>query len=114
MRGEQSQWMPRVHGQGLLFGHGGKVLHGQAVLRPVLEDGSVASVNDELVGVLGDAGIQVVLDHGHDGSRLSALCRIFVNRPGVHVVRRAEPVHIDAAVAMQFLCKLGCKDCMVL
>ena len=102
-----------VHGQGLLVGHVGQILHGEAVLRPVLEDGAVAAVGDEFVRVLGDAGIQVVLDHGHDGGCLAGFCRVFVNGAGVHLIVRAEPVHVDAAVALQFFCEFGGEDGVV-
>ena len=81
--GEKAQRMAAVHHQRLLVGHGGEVLHHQPVLRPVLENGAVAPVDDELVRVLRHSLVQVVLDHGHDGRRLPALGRIFVNGSGI-------------------------------
>ena len=81
--GKQAQRMAAVHHQRLLVGHGGEVLHHQPVLRPVLENGTVAAVDDELVRVLRHSLVQVVLDHGHDGRRLPALGRIFVNGSGI-------------------------------
>ena len=91
-----------VHRQGLLVGHGGEVLHGQPVLGPVLEDGAVAAVGDQFVRMLGDPRVQVVLDHRHDGGGLPGAGGIFVDRAGVHRVIRAETVHVDAAVVLEF------------
>ena len=103
---EQAQRMARVHHERLLVRHRGKILHHKAILRPVLEDGAVAAVDDEFVRVLRHARIQVVLDHRHDGRRLPGLCRVFVDGPGIYLIRRAEPVHIDASVLLQLLGEL--------
>ena len=92
-----------VHRQGLLIGHRCKILHGQAVLGPVLEDGAVSAVDYQLVRVLGYARVQVVLDHGHNGCCLSGFCWVFVNRTGVHLIVRPVAVHVDSAVVFQFL-----------
>ena len=93
--------MAGVHYQGLFIGHGGQVLHYQPVLRPVLEDGAVAAVDDEFVRMLGHSFVQVVLDHGHNGRRLPRACRIFVNGPGIDLIGRPIPVHIDASIGLQ-------------
>ncbi len=53
--------------------------------------------------MLGHGGIQVVLDHQHDGGSLWALGRIVADGAGVHRVARHEAVHVDAAVVLQFL-----------
>ena len=68
---EESERVARVHHEGLFVGHSGKVLHHEAVLCPVLEYGTVASVGDELVRVLGHTVVQIVLDHRHDCSSLT-------------------------------------------
>ena len=101
--GEEAQRMPGVHDQRLLVRHGGEVLHHQPVLGPVLENGTVATVDDELVRMLGHPLVQVVLDHGHDGRRLTALGGVLVDRPGVYFVRRPVAVHVDAAVGFELL-----------
>ena len=44
--GEEALGVPAVHVQGLLLRHGGQVLHGEAVLGPVLEHGAIAPVGD--------------------------------------------------------------------
>ena len=98
--------MAGVHRECLLVGHLGQVLHRQPVLRPVLEYCSVASVDDQLVRMLRHPRIQVVLDHRHDGRGLAAPARIFIDRSGVHVVGRAEAVHVDASVVLEFLGEL--------
>ena len=107
MRGEEAHRVTAVHSQGLVFVHVGKVLHYEAVLCPVLEDGTVAAVDDELVGMLCHGRVEVVLDHQHDGRGLLAFGRIFLNRAGVHLVGRTETVHVDAAVFLQLLGKFG-------
>ena len=71
--GEQAHRVPAVHDEGLLLGHFAQVAHDEAVLCPVLEDGAVAAVGDELLRVLGDGRVQVVLDHEHDGRGLGCL-----------------------------------------
>ena len=68
--GEQAHRVPAVHDERLLLGHFAQVAHHEAVLGPVLEDGAIAAVRDELLRVLGDGRIQVVLDHQHDGRGL--------------------------------------------
>ena len=112
--GEQAQGMARIDDQGLLVGHLGQVLHGQQVLGPVLEDGAVAAVGDQLVGVLGHRRIQVVLDHQHDGRGLGRARRVLIQGAGVHPVGRPEAVHVDAAPAGQlggeFRRQLGVQD----
>ena len=104
--GEEAQRMAGVHHERLLVRHRGEVLHHEAVLRPVLEDGAVAAVDDEFVRMLGHARVQVVLDHRHDGRRLPALGRVLVDGPGIHLIGRAETVHVDAAVLVQLLGEL--------
>ena len=71
MRGEQSEGMSGIHHQRLVVGHLAQVSHRQAVLRPVLEDGTVAAVDDEFVRVLCHFRVEVVLYHQHDGGSLS-------------------------------------------
>ncbi len=84
--GEEAEGVSGVHHEGLLVGHLREVSHHQAVLRPVLEDGSVASVGYQLVRVLGHARVEVVLYHGHNGRRLTAPCRVLVYRTGQNLV----------------------------
>ena len=76
MRGKQSERMPRIHYEGLLIGHLRKILHSQAVLRPVLEHRPVAAIGDKLIRVLRHCGIEVVLNHHHNRGGLAAFCRI--------------------------------------
>ena len=76
---------------------------------PVLEDGSVAAIGDQFVRVLGHGGIQVVLDHQHDGCGLPALGGILVDGTGVHLVVGTVAVHVDTAVFVQFLHKFRCE-----
>ena len=98
VRGEESHGMAAIHGQGLLVGHLAEVFHHQAILCPVLEHGAVATVGDELVGMLCHGGVEVVLNHQHDGGSLTALGGILVDGAGIHLVGGAQTVHIDAAV----------------
>ena len=107
MRGEQSQGMSRIQHQGLLVRHLREVLHGQTVLRPVLEGGAVASVDDQLVGMLGDGHVQVVGDHKHYGRCLTALMGEVVDAAGVDLIVRTEPVHVDTSVGLELFLELG-------
>ena len=104
--GEQPQRMAGVHHQRLLVAHCGQILHHQAVLGPVLENGSVSAVNDELVRMLGHAGVQVVLDHRHNGRGLPALGRILVDGPRIHRIGRPIAVHINAAIGLELFREL--------
>ena len=92
-----------MHVQGLVVGHRGEVLHGQQVLRPVLKDSPIAAIGNELVRVLRYGGIQIVLNHQHDGCGLLGLRRVFMNGPGLHGIGRPKAVHVNAAIKLQFL-----------
>ena len=96
-----------IDGQGLLLGHRGQILHREPILRPVLEDGPVAAVGNEFVRVLGDARIQVVLDHRHDGGCLARTAGIFIDRAGIDVVGRPETVHVDPSEVAKFPGEFG-------
>jgi len=67
---EDAEGMARVHHQGLLITHLRQVFHGEPVLCPVLEDGAVAAIGDELMRVLGHCRVKVVGYHQHYGSSL--------------------------------------------
>ena len=70
MTGKQPQRMSGIHYQRLIVSHRSKVLHREPVLRPVLEDGAVAAVYNQFVGMLGHSLVQIVLDHRHNSRRL--------------------------------------------
>ena len=114
MRGEESQRMTRVQHQGLLVRHLREILHGQTVLRPVLESRSVASVDDQLVGMLGNGHIQVVGYHQHDGRSLTALVWKIIYTAGVYLVIGPQTVHIDTSVSLKLFLELRYKLGMVL
>ena len=59
------------------------------------------------MGVLGHLGIEVVLDHQHDGGGLGAAGRVLAHRPGVHSVVGPEAVHVNTAVVVQLTGELG-------
>ena len=101
MRREESERMTRVHHERLLVGHLAEVFHCESVLRPVLEDGTVASVHDEFVRMLRHLRVQVVLNHEHDGGSLFGVVRILVDGASVHIVCRTIAVHIDASVGVE-------------
>lgn len=111
---EQSHRMTAIHDQSLVVFHVGEILHHKAILSPVLEDGAIATVDDQLVRMLSHGRIQVVLNHQHDSCGLLAFARIFVNRTGIHLIGRAETVHVDAAVFFQFFGKFGGQHSVVL
>ncbi len=64
--------------------------------------------------MLSHGGVQVVLYHQHNGGSLAALGRILLNGPGIHLVGRAQTVHIDAAIFLKLLGKLRGQHCVVL
>ena len=111
--GEEPQRVAGVHHQRLLVGHSRKILHREPVLRPILENGAVAAVDYEFVRMLGHARVQVILNHRHNCRRLPGFRGVLIDRAGVHWVRRAQAVHIDAAVFFQLLRKFGRKRCVV-
>ena len=102
MRREESERMTRVHHERLLVGHLAEIFHCESVLRPVLEDGAVASVDDKLVRMLSHFGVKVVLNHEHDGGSLLGAVRILVDGACVHIVCRAIAVHVYASVRVEF------------
>src|SRR5690606_8629467 len=71
-----------------------------------LEYRAIAAIGDELMGVLGDSGIQIVLDHHHDRRGMPTSGGIFFYRSGVHRVCRAESIHINAAVGLKLVQEL--------
>ena len=99
--------MSGVHYQGLFVGHFTKVLHRKWILCPVLKHSSVATVSDKFVRVLGHPGIQIVLNHHHNGRSLRRMMRIFVHRTGIHCISRTIPIHIDSAVTTKLFGKFG-------
>lgn len=106
--------MARVHHEGLLVGHLGEVLHRQTILCPVLEDGAIASIDDQLVRVLCHARVEVVLDHQHDGCSLLRTMGIVGDVAGLHLIGGTVAVHIDTTVLAQLLGELGGKLCVKL
>ncbi len=114
VRGIQSHRVAAVHHQRLLVGHLAQILHHQAVLCPVLEHGAVSAVGNQFVRMLCHSGVQVVLNHQHDGGSLAALGGILVNGAGIHLVGGAQTVHINASVFLQLLGKLRSQHSVVL
>ena len=90
--------MTGIHRECLLICHCCKILHYKTVLSPVLEDGSVASVNYEFVRMLCHPLVQIVLYHSHNGCGIYALARIFIYRACIYLVIRPVTVHIDSSV----------------
>ena len=107
VRGEQSQRMARIHHQGLLISHFREVTHGEQILGPVLEYGTVAAVGNQFMRMLGHARVQIVLYHQHNGRRLACAGRIFVDGAGKHGIIGSEAVHINPAVGFKFVAKFG-------
>ncbi len=109
MRGEESQRMTRVQHQSLLVRHLREILHGQTVLGPVLESCSVASIDDQLVGMLGNGHVQVIGYHQHDGRSLTALVWKIIYTAGVYLVIGPQTVHIDTSVSLKLFLELRYK-----
>ena len=70
MRRKQAQWMARIHDERLVICHFAEVLHHETILRPILEHCSVSAVSDEFVWKLCNSGVEIVVNHEHDGCRL--------------------------------------------
>ena len=81
-------------------------------MRPVLEDGSVAAVDNQLVRMLCHSRVQIVLNHQHDGSSLTTLVRIVIDGASKHLIAGTIAVHIDASIALQLFGKLRCELCV--
>ena len=104
--------MSGIHHQCLLVGHLAQILHSESVLCPVLEYCAIAAISNEFVRVLCHCGVEVVLNHQHNSCCLAGTMGILVDRTSIHVVARAEAIHIDSAVVLQFFSKLRRKLCM--
>ncbi len=111
-RRKQTERMPRVHHEGLSVGHLAEIFHRQAVLCPVLEHGSIAAVGNQFMWMLGHGRVEVVLYHHHDCRSLTRPGWVLVDRPGIHFVVGPIAVHVDTAVATQFVGKLRGKLCV--
>ena len=57
------------------------------------------------MGMLGHSRVEIVLNHHHYRGSLAAFCRILVDVARVHLIMRAQAVHVDAAIVGQFLGK---------
>ena len=68
----------------------------------VSEDGAVAPVGDQVVGVLGHGRVEVVLDHQHHRSGRGAVGAVIGDRSNTHLVIRSETMHVDVAKLVQF------------
>ena len=69
--GEKTERMAGIHHQCLRVGHLREIFHSEQILCPVLENGTVAAVGDQFVGMLGHPRIEIVLDHHHDRGGLT-------------------------------------------
>ena len=98
MRREESERMTRIHHQCLFIGHLTQILHHQSILCPILEYGTITTVCNQFMRMLCNSLIKVVLNHHHDGCRLFRVMRIFVDRTRIHLISRAETVHIDTTI----------------
>ena len=98
--------MAAIHDKCLLVSHLAKILHDQPVLCPVLENGTVATIDDEFVRVLSHLRVKIVLYHQHDGCCLPTLMRIVVDGTGMHLVAGTIAIHVDATIAFQLFSKL--------
>ena len=70
MRRKQAQGVARIHDECLVISHLAKVLHDEAILRPILEHCSVSTVGDEFMWKLCNSRVKVVVNHQHDRCRL--------------------------------------------
>ena len=104
--------MTRIHHKRLLVSHLAQILHHKTILCPVLEDGSVATVDDKFVRMLCHLGIEVVLNHKHDAGSLLRAMRILVNGSCIHIIMRTITIHIDTSVLVELFHKLGSQLCM--
>ena len=106
MAWEQSKGMTAIHDECLLIGHLAEILHDQTILCPVLENGTVTTINDEFVRVLSHLRVKIVLYHQHDGCCLTTLMGIVVDGTGMHLVAGTIAIHVDTAIAFQLLSEL--------
>ena len=52
-------------------------------------------------------GVKIVLDHQHNACCLQGFVRIVLDWASVHIILRAESIHIYTSVLTQFFGKLG-------
>ena len=76
-------------------------------MRPVLEYGAISAVCNQLVRMLRYGGVKIVLDHQHNAGCLQGFVRIVLDWASVHIILRAESIHIYTSVLTQFFGKLG-------
>ena len=67
----KGQGMARIHDECLVILHFTEVFHHQTVLRPILENGTVAAVGDEFMRKLSNGRVEVVVNHQHNRGRLA-------------------------------------------
>ena len=98
--------MSRIEDQCLLIRHFGQVFHGQPVLGPVLENGTVPSIGDQLIRVLGHHMVQVVGEHQHDGTCLHGPVGERIQVACGDLIPGSVTIHIDPAVLFKFVSEL--------
>ena len=63
---EKAQGVARIHDEGLVIPHFTEVFHHQTVLRPILENRTVATIGDEFMRELSNSRVQVIVNHQHN------------------------------------------------
>ena len=97
-RRKQSQWVTGIHHQRLFVGYLGEIFHSEQVLSPVLEYRPISTISNKLVRMLCHRFIQIILNHQHNGCCFLGTMRILINRPGVHLIFRAETMHVNTPI----------------
>ena len=101
--------MTGIHHERLLVCHLAEVFHHEAILCPVLEHGTIASVCYQFVRMLCHCRVKVVLNHQHDGGSLLRAVWIVAYRTGIHLVVRTVAIHVYSAVFVKFFEELRCE-----
>ena len=109
MRREQSQRVTGIQHKSLFVGHFRQIFHRQPILRPVLENGTIPAISNQLMRMLRHRFIQIVGNHQHNCRCLQTLMGIILDIAGKHLILRSETIHINAPVFFKFLCKLRCQ-----
>ena len=115
-RGEKPKRMSRLHYKSLLIGHLLKILHNQAVLKPVLAHLSSLTISYkfirikshievQLIGIQGDVEVQVVVNHHLESLAGYAFAFVFIDRFAFDLPLRTPTVSIYASTSAELFKK---------
>ena len=97
---EQAERMSRLYHQRLVLGEDFQVLLDNPVLQPVLADAAGFAVCHQFIGIQGDFGVQVVVDHDLERLAFDTVAAILVDRLAEKRLLGHVPIGVNPAASL--------------